>query len=436
VGQEAEIKIASAKKGGYYHTFGSIITRQFSANANFKSKLLESKGSVHNSQLLLSQKADMAIMQTAAVAGSLKKLEVIAPLWHDYVHIIVRKSSKIKSLSDLIGKKVALGGSGSGHRASAARILPYYGIQLSQLKGNKSSYRNLLKDKSIDAAIVTTTLANPVIKKVMASGLFTLLPLPTAKGFAIHNSDYEATSIPAGVYSSKKSPLPAKSVPSLRTLAVLAAHKGLSDKAVTTMLNVIYSIDTRTQAPVLLTAKEGTEGLWLSLPINKAAHRFFDPSKTVTSLANSVEKIFANAQLGLFILLTIGALLFKIYLRNKQNIALAEEQNNSELKIIFQSLLGIEAKSKRARDVRVIREYLTELEKLKAQGVELIFNSSLKNSTMFSAFILQTNQVASYLDFLIANGGDLRCESPREDESVNDAELNNDTDDSVDVIRN
>ena len=435
--QNSEVRVAAAKPGGYYHTFGEIITKQFSANENFDSLLLVSKGSVHNSQLLLSEKADMAIVQTAAVAGSLKKLEVIAPLWHDYVHIIVRKGRKIKSVKDLIGKKVALGGNGSGHRASAIRILPYYGVQLSQLNENKSSYRNLLKDKSIDAAIVTTTLANPVIKEAMFSGKFTLLSLPSAEGFGVHNSDYEATAIPAGVYpSSSVLPLPVEPVSTLRTLAVLAVRKGLPDGVVWEMLNAIYSIDTRTQAPILLSLKEGTEGLWLSLPSHKVASRYFDPVKTLSSLAARFETFFDNAKLGLFILFTISALLFKLYLRNKQSLARTVDQDNMALQVIFQSLLEIETKSKRAKDVRLLREYLTELEKLKLAGVRLIFGSSLKTSTVFSAFILQANQIASHLDYLIINGSGMRRETLVDDEVLKHDDEIIVLNESIETVRN
>ncbi|MBF0469851.1 MAG: TAXI family TRAP transporter solute-binding subunit [Gammaproteobacteria bacterium] len=420
---QKQLRLSAAGKGGYYYEFGSIIVDQLDIDSGYDAILMESKGSVHNSQQLIANKADLAIVQTSAVASSLSKLSVVAPLWHDYVHIVVRKGRGIKSIKDLVGKKVALGGSGSGHRASAARVLPYYGIELTQLRENTASYRNLVKDKSIDAALVTTTLANPVISGAMATGDFELIPLPEVDGFGFHNSDYEATAIPAGVYPVGSNPQPEKEIRTLRSLAVLACRKDLGESEVAAALNVLYSIETRTQAPILLNKKVGTQGIWHSLPIHETSKRFFDPLKSVSSIAATAENIIDASKFLLFFVLVIVAIIVRWVLLLRQKRFIREKEESDSLQQVFSDLLQIEAKSRRAKDIRLLKEYLHEAQQLKGKGVMVIFGSSLKETAMFSAFLLEANQVVTQLEYKLLHGSDIQHTQPQpESQSSSDSD--------------
>ncbi len=47
----------------------------------------------------------------------------LARLYDDYMHLVVRKTSPITSLADLIGRKVSIGAPGSGTVVTADRLL-------------------------------------------------------------------------------------------------------------------------------------------------------------------------------------------------------------------------------------------------------------------------------------------------------------------------
>ncbi|HKJ88809.1 MAG TPA: TAXI family TRAP transporter solute-binding subunit, partial [Gammaproteobacteria bacterium] len=206
--QDKVVQIATAGKGGYYYQFGTILKRNIEKETDYKVELLETKGSVDNRSKLLKGKADMAIIQTAAV--SMENLRIVAPLWNDYIHFIVRKGSGIKRPGDIVGRAFALGPVGSGYRASSKFVLEHYGIEPGQMKENTAYFKRLLTDDSLQGAIVTTSLMNPDLQDVMRSGDFRILSLPKLKGVAFHNIYFRTMDIPLGVYASKANPLPGK----------------------------------------------------------------------------------------------------------------------------------------------------------------------------------------------------------------------------------
>ncbi|MBF0219699.1 MAG: TAXI family TRAP transporter solute-binding subunit [Gammaproteobacteria bacterium] len=433
--KKQELRISAASKGGYYYEFGEILANQLSLISKYSIDLQQSKGSVDNSKKLISDKADLAIVQVSAVASSLSKLEVIAPLWHDYVHVLVRNGRGIKKLSDLKGRKVALGGSGSGHRASAARILPYYGIELTDLKDNTSSYRDLYTDKTIEATIITTTLANPVVNEAIASGEFHLIPIPAPEGFSFHNSDYEFTKIPPGVYPMGDKPQPEDWLPTLRSLAVLASKKGLDGEAVASVLDVLYSIETRTLAPIMLDKRIGTTGIWTSLPVHETSKRYFDPMKSVSSIASTVENII-NASTFMFIILGVAIVVIVNSVRRVRLLRERRERAEADtLQALFTTLLNIEANSRRAKDLRLLKEYLYEAQAVKEKGMNAAFSGSMNNSVLFSTFIFQANQIISHLEYRLQFGSELyQPAAIAKDEAVNETKAPADADVDADKI--
>jgi TRAP transporter TAXI family solute receptor len=67
-------------------------------------------------------------------AGAQKNIRVIASLFSEKIYLVVSPKSRINSVADLRGKRVALGASGSGTAATARAILAAYGISERRLK--------------------------------------------------------------------------------------------------------------------------------------------------------------------------------------------------------------------------------------------------------------------------------------------------------------
>lgn len=98
------------------------------------------QGSVQNVELIANQTLESGLCQsdvaywaysgTGMYSGGkpFDGLRAIANLYQESLHIVVRADSKIEAIGDLRGKRISLGGRGSGTRATAVLVLGAYGV--------------------------------------------------------------------------------------------------------------------------------------------------------------------------------------------------------------------------------------------------------------------------------------------------------------------
>lgn len=162
-------------------------------------------------------------------------LRMIANLYPESVHIVVRKGAGFKSVADLKGKRVALDEPGSGTLVNARTILAAYGIKESDIKPEyikPNQAGDKLKDGALDAFFFTGGSPAGAIAELASSGVgIELLPIDGAQADAIRKSDgfFAPDLIAEGTY---------KGVPATKTLAV-GAQWVTSDKA---DANAVYEI--------------------------------------------------------------------------------------------------------------------------------------------------------------------------------------------------
>ena len=162
-------------------------------------------------------------------------LRLIANLYPESVHIVVRKGSGIKSVAELKGKRVALDEPGSGTLINARTILAAYGIKESDIKPEyikPNQAGDKLKDGALDAFFFTGGSPAGAIAKLASAGAgIELLPIDGPQADAIRKSDgfFAPDLIAEGTY---------KGVGAVKTLAV-GAQWVTSDKA---DANTVYEI--------------------------------------------------------------------------------------------------------------------------------------------------------------------------------------------------
>jgi TRAP transporter TAXI family solute receptor len=154
-------------------------------------------------------------------------LRLIANLYPESVHIVVRKGSGIKTVFDLKGKRVALDEPGSGTLVNARLILAAYGIQESDIKPEyikPNQAGDKMKDGALDAFFFVGGAPAGAIAELASSGAgIELIPIdgPQAEGLRMASPFFAVDNIPADTY---------KGVAGVRTLAV-GAQWVTSDKA-------------------------------------------------------------------------------------------------------------------------------------------------------------------------------------------------------------
>ena len=162
-------------------------------------------------------------------------LRLIANLYSESVHLVVRKGSGIKSVADLRGKRVALDEPGSGTLVDARIILAAYGIKESDIKPEyikPNQAGDKLKDGALDAFFFVGGAPAGAIAELASAGAgIDLIAIDGAPAEIIRKTDtfFSADLIPAETY---------KGIGATQTLAV-GAQWVTSDKA---DANTVYEI--------------------------------------------------------------------------------------------------------------------------------------------------------------------------------------------------
>ncbi|MFO0998521.1 MAG: TAXI family TRAP transporter solute-binding subunit [Alphaproteobacteria bacterium] len=135
-----------------------------------------------------------------------KGISAIASLYPETVHVVVRKSAKIRSVKDLVGKRVSLGPDRTGTNSAARAILQAYGVStrslrlMSETAGRASE---LMRKGQLDAYF--TVAGDPVAGVAdLAEGTeIDILPLAgkPADELVAKQPFFSATIIPAGTYT-------------------------------------------------------------------------------------------------------------------------------------------------------------------------------------------------------------------------------------------
>jgi TRAP transporter TAXI family solute receptor len=176
-----------------------------------------SDGSVANVAAVAGGLMDSALAQSDIVYGAvngeglyfrrakLPNLRVIANLYPDSVHLVVRKGSGIAKVTDLVGKRVSLDRPGSGTRLNAELILTSFGVRLNQLEVveiDPGQAFDLFQQNELDAFFVIGGYPIAAVADLAALGLADLVPLagrPAEQALRRHRF-YSHDTIPAGTY--------------------------------------------------------------------------------------------------------------------------------------------------------------------------------------------------------------------------------------------
>lgn len=107
-------------------------------------------------------------------------LRVIANLYPETVHLIVRSGSGINDIRDLAGKRVSLDRAGSGLRFNAEIILNAYNLRIAQLRVaevDPGEAVDLLNTGELDAFFLVAGHPAPLVSDLLATGKAQIVPL-------------------------------------------------------------------------------------------------------------------------------------------------------------------------------------------------------------------------------------------------------------------
>ncbi|WP_329613559.1 TAXI family TRAP transporter solute-binding subunit [Streptomyces brevispora] len=195
------LSFSTGVRSGVYERYGERLKGALAKDLpDVSIQLQTSEGSQQNIARVATGKADFTIATTDAVATYLRdgkpgaeRLRGCVRLYDDYIQLVVERSSEIRKVADLRGKKVAVGQPGSGVRLVADRLMTAAGLDpvndVTAIPAGIDTMPKLLEGGRLDAffwsgGLPTTAvtdlsdrfpirlvpLEDPLIKELQAAG--------------------------------------------------------------------------------------------------------------------------------------------------------------------------------------------------------------------------------------------------------------------------
>jgi TRAP transporter TAXI family solute receptor len=170
--------ISAGRRGGGYFAAGQRYRELFARNG-ITLEVRESSGSVENLERLLDPRSgvNIALVQSGTFSsenGAVPSVESLASLYYEPVLVFHHLPGPVTRLSQLRGKRIAVGDPGSGTLATAEQLLLANGVDRENAALRTVSSDEgirLLERGELDAVFVIAQAESPVVQEAFKAGL-------------------------------------------------------------------------------------------------------------------------------------------------------------------------------------------------------------------------------------------------------------------------
>ena len=169
---------------GNYYAFGSALAQVINKHTGANVTVSSTGGSVENVRLLKKADIELALVQTDVNSyalngveqfadGAVSNFSAITACYPEMVQIVVSRSSGIKNVADMRGKRICVGAVGSGYEVAARQILGIYGMNYDDIDErflSQSEAKNALQDEQIDAFFMCSGYPNANVTELSLTG--------------------------------------------------------------------------------------------------------------------------------------------------------------------------------------------------------------------------------------------------------------------------
>lgn len=386
-----QIRIATGSQQGLYFKVGSTIGAALEERIGSKIDIKRTDGSKDNFQLLKAGQVDLAIVQGGSVP--IEEASVITPLFREFVFVVVRKGTNIQSVWELSGRKVCLGQKGSGNRDAALKVLQHFGIDQNDIAGNNDlPLEDLLGDSSIEAAIVTAGIEHPLLRKLLSTHQFEILPIRSAVAMELVHPFVRNVEIPRGLFA-EHPPVPAESIPTIATTAYLVSGNDAPSDLVQAALEAIHEESLKLEVPTLIARRDAPQLTVTRL--HPTAQRYFNPEDNIGEIVTVMESLIAMKEL----LFAIGAGVYLMWIRwlrlkEKEHRQVVDRQKE-HLDRLLTETLRIEKTQLTTCDPNRLSGLLKEVTQIKLQALQELTDEELRGNQSFSILLDQCSSLIS-----------------------------------------
>ncbi|WP_454737530.1 TAXI family TRAP transporter solute-binding subunit [Cupriavidus necator] len=241
--------IAAGAEHGQYLRFAQALVE----GAKVRAVPLVTYGGEENLRLLRAGKVSVALAQADvaleayegkgvfAADGPHASLRAVGSLYPEPVHVVVRGADPARSVSDLRGKRIAVGERGSASRVTVLRVLAAHGLTEKDFKAEEVGLGPALvalRQNQVDAVMQVIGVPSDSIRDAIGQMPLRLLPLDEraiASMVAQKAGHFRATIAP-GAYPGLLEP-----VRTIATAAILVTGPDLSDTEVAELTRLVYA---------------------------------------------------------------------------------------------------------------------------------------------------------------------------------------------------
>lgn len=288
--RRASISFATSGQGGTFYVAGSGIASLVSKVEGLQVTAEVTQGVVENVRLMASGQSEMGFSY-GSTAYSMQRginefegqqyegLRAVANIHDGALNFVTLERTGIKTLDDLVGKKVSIGPQGSGSAAVAEEFLTSAGlfedIDIQYLGFNDSA--SALRDGHMDAFIIGGTTPVPALIELEASHKMVLIPVDEERieKFLEDHPYHVPYTIPAEGYTSISEP-----VETVGYTVIWVANEDVPEWVVYEMLKTMFSDEGRKYLENVQSAfKEMSPGVErfeaIDLPMHPGAEKFY-----------------------------------------------------------------------------------------------------------------------------------------------------------------
>jgi TRAP transporter TAXI family solute receptor len=220
--------VAAGEPGGFYVEFAGLLVRQLEASG-IPARVATSGGSVDNVEHVRDGSAALGLVLTDIALAARRgeppfappvDLRAIGRVYENYMQLVVRAGDPIGDATDLAGRRVSLGASGSGAAVFGDRLLAAVGVRAQVTRRPLQEAVAALEEGATDALLWSGGVPTPALAELTARTPVRLVPLarhlPALR--ARYGSVYGPVSVPAGAYG-PHGPVPTVGVANLLVTA-------------------------------------------------------------------------------------------------------------------------------------------------------------------------------------------------------------------------
>jgi TRAP transporter TAXI family solute receptor len=288
-------RIGTGGTAGTYYPIGGLIANSISGAGDkgvpgLVASAVATNGSVANVNAIQAGSSESGFSQSDvaywAYTGTglyegkpkVEDLRIIATLYPETIHLVASKSSGIKSVADLKGKRVALDEPGSGTLVDARIVLAAYGLTEKDIKPEylkPGPAGDRLRDGALDAFFFVGGYPTGAISELASSAGIALVPIagPEVDKLLKDYQFFARDKVPAGTY---------KDVGETETISVNAqwlTSAKQPDQLIYDIVKVLWNDASRATLDAghakgkLISLKNATAGL--GVPLHPGAERFY-----------------------------------------------------------------------------------------------------------------------------------------------------------------